>query len=97
MSIKVAFDVDGALIYEIGEKEDTPRYDIIQLFHLLEHFGCKNYVWSGGGTDHAEQWKQKLGLEAKVIPKTIEASVSVGIDITIDNEEIDLGKINIRV
>ena len=33
--LDVAFDVDGTLIHQVGEAEDTPRYDIIALFLFI--------------------------------------------------------------
>ena len=62
----VAFDVDGTLIYEAS---DTPRYDVIQLFHTLEALGCEMVIWSGGGVDYATRWAEKLGLTAQIVPK----------------------------
>lgn len=88
----VAFDVDGTLIHLIGEKADTPRYEIINFYHLLEKFGCKMYIWSGGGNDYAERWRNKLGLDGTIMQKG-----SFKPDITVDDEEVNLGKINIRV
>ena len=63
---KVAFDVDGTLI---SDADDSPRYDVIQLFHLFEKFGCEMYIWSGGGIDYAKRWTEKLGLKAKIVEK----------------------------
>jgi len=87
----VAFDVDGTLIYQIGEKEDTPKYEVINFYHLLEKFGCEMYIWSGGGNDYADRWKRKLGLNGSVVRKG-----SFKPDIAVDDEEVNLGKINIR-
>ena len=67
--IKIAFDVDGTLIYQVGEKEDTPRYDIVAAFQLFSRLGCDMYVWSGNGTDWAERWAQKLGLTTTIVVK----------------------------
>ena len=92
MSITVAFDVDGTLIHLAGGKEDTPRYDVIQFFHLLESFGFCMAIWSGGGVDYAERWRDKLGLTARVVPKG-----SFVPDIAVDDEEVSLGKVNICV
>jgi hypothetical protein len=90
--ISVAFDVDGTLIYQIGEKEDTPRYDVINFYHQFEKFGCTMYVWSSGGSDYANKWREKLGLQGIVVQKG-----SFEPDIAVDNEEVNIGKINIRV
>jgi len=89
---KICFDIDGTLIHQVGQKEDTPRYDIIQLFHLFEQFGCEMCCWSGGGVDYAERWVSKLGLNAVVVAKG--AFVP---DIAFDDENVTLGKVNIKV
>ena len=88
----VAFDVDGTLIQLTGPKEDTPRYDIIEIFHFYEKIGCHMVVWSGGGEDYAARWASKLGLTAEILPKG-----SFIPDIAFDDEEVILGKVNIRV
>lgn len=95
----VCFDVDGTLIYQTGDKgmpgsiEDTPRYDVISIYKLLEALGCKMYIWSGGGIDYAERWRDKLGLlKAKVVAKG-----SFVPDIAFDDMEVTLGKVNIKV
>jgi hydroxymethylpyrimidine pyrophosphatase-like HAD family hydrolase len=92
--IKVCFDVDGTLIHDERNPDlcDTPRYDIIMLFHVLELVGCDLYIWSGGGLDYATRWAQKLGLKAKIIEKG-----DIEPDIAIDDQYITLGKVNIIV
>jgi len=88
----VAFDVDGTLIYQVGEYVDTPRYDVIQMFELFQKFGCEMVIWSGSGMDYAERWAQKLGLDAKILAKG-----SITPDIALDDMEVELGKVNIKV
>lgn len=85
----VAFDVDGTLI---GLQQDTPRYEVIKLFQLLEKFGFKMYIWSSGGMDYAEHWAFKLGLKAEIASKG-----GFIPDIAVDDEDVKLGKINIKV
>jgi len=90
--LKIAFDVDGTLIYKCGELEDTPRYDIIRLFHFFKDNGEDVYIWSGGGLDYAEEWASRLGLEATVVEKGCFKP-----DIAVDDINVDLGIINLRV
>src|SRR3989304_8868563 len=61
-----AFDVDGTLI---SMEDDTPRYEVIQLYKLLEKFGCEMFIWSGGGVDYAAMHARKLGLKGTVVAK----------------------------
>lgn len=91
-SLKVSFDVDGTLIHQVGEKEDTPRYDVIAIYNQLELLGCDLYAWSGGGVDYATRWVRKLGLNAKVVAKG-----SFRPDICFDDEIVNLADKNIRV
>jgi hydroxymethylpyrimidine pyrophosphatase-like HAD family hydrolase len=91
-AITVAFDVDGTLIEQVGEKEDTPRYSVINIFHTYKNLGCQMYVWSGGGFDYAKRWAERLGLEA-----TIAVKGSFVPDIAFDDLEVELGKVNIQV
>jgi len=90
--LNIAFDVDGTLIHQVGEAEDTPRYDIISQFHFYENLGNTMFIWSGGGVSYAERWAERLGLKAKIVPKG-----SFLPDITFDDMNVNLGKVNIRV
>lgn len=88
----IAFDVDGTLIYQVGEREDTPRYEVIQLFKLFEKFGNDMIIWSGSGVGYAERWAQKLGLTAVIMEKGVMKP-----DIAVDDEEVTLGIVNLQV
>ena len=87
--MKISFDIDGTLI-----SNDKPRYHVIDLMRWFIDEGHEVFVWSGGGTDYALHWVQKLGLDiaVKVITKG-----SVKVDIAVDDEEVTLGKVNIKV
>ncbi len=88
----VAFDVDGTLI----SLEGKPRYDVIQVFLTLQSFGCDMFVWSGSGDWYAQNWVDKLGLEATVVVKG-----SFKPDLTFDDmaheKEFNLATVNISV
>ena len=88
----IAFDVDGTLIHLTGEKEDTPRREIIQLFLSFQQLGYEMYCWSGGGESYAEMWLRRLYLDAKVVEKG-----SFLPDIAVDDEHVKLGKVNLKV
>lgn len=104
--MKVAFDVDGTLVHDgsprfkflspvTGEMEplcDTPRYDVISMFHMYEALGFEMYIWSGGGIDYAKHWAAKLGLSATVVEKG-----SFRPDVAVDDLAVKLGSTNIRV
>ena len=95
-SIIVAFDVDGCLIHTIGPKEDTPRYDVISIFNHFKRLGCRMVVFSGGGCDYAKRWMEKLGLECEIWSKEIVPGRSLP-DIVFDDEDVKLGKVNIKI
>jgi|TARA_R100000049_G_C1920142_1_gene65545 phosphoserine phosphatase len=90
--LTIAFDVDGTLITE-DYRGPEPRYDIIHLYHWFERQGHKMYIWSGGGTDYAQRWAEKLGLGAEVIVK----EKREGIDIAVDDCEANLAPTMIYV
>lgn len=86
----VAFDVDGTLIFEVN---DTPRFEVIDMFRGYEKFGCEMFIWSAEGIDYAEKWRDKLGLDAKVVEKG-----SFTPDISYDDiKACKLGRVNICV
>lgn len=85
----ICFDVDGTLI---RLKDDTPRYEIIQLVQSFKKLGYTVYVWSGGGVDYAERWVYKLGLDVKVIGKG-----EIKPDLAFDDEDVKLGIVNLKV
>jgi hydroxymethylpyrimidine pyrophosphatase-like HAD family hydrolase len=101
-SPKVAFDLDGTLIYQCGEKEDTPRYEVIQFLKLFHQFGCEIYLWSGSGVEKATEWAKKLGISdiVKVVEKgsfVPDITIDDLDDITLRTAEKSLGKVNIFV
>jgi len=95
-AITCAFDIDGTILVDERNPDpmlfDTPNYDVIALFKLLEKFGCEMYIWSGGGKSYAIRWRDKFGLKATVVDKG-----SFVPDICIDDEDVSLGKVNIKV
>lgn len=95
--LNVAFDVDGTLIGQTVFDEDTPKYDNIELFRWFARNGHSMFIWSGGGADYAKRWAEKLGLRATIIEKSKEAAKEFDIDIAVDDEAVQLGKVNIQV
>jgi len=86
--VKVGFDVDGTL----REYDDTPNYEVIQLYKLLESFGCEMIIWSGCGVDYASRWAEKFGLKGRVIAKGAEK-----VDLAVDDQSVRLGLLNLKV
>lgn len=92
----VAFDVDGTLIHQSGDKLDTPRYEIIDLFRKFESLGYEMFIWSGGGPDYARHWADKLGLKATVVVKGSFVP-DIAVDDMAHESEFNLGKVNLPV
>lgn len=87
MEKTIAFDVDGTLIFGY-----FPNYHAIDLFRWFERNGWEMYIWSGGGIDYATRWAEKLRLKAKVVEKG-----SFIPEIAVDDEDVTLGKANIKM
>jgi hypothetical protein len=86
--VTVAFDTDGTLKTLV----DTPRYEVIEMFQMYQRFGCDMYIWSGSGAEYAARWAEKFGLVATVVVKG-----SFVPDIAVDDMDVTLGKVNIKV
>lgn len=95
--MKIAFDVDDTLIIPsivTGLDRDTPNYETIAIYRWFQSQGNHMIIWSGSGIDWAKTWGEKLGLvpfEVRIKQK------SEDIDISFDDCEVDLAKVNIRV
>ncbi len=104
---KIAFDIDDTL-YKVEYEEingemipvrQVPDYEVIQLLITLFRFGNHIFVWSAGGMEYSMSICDKLGIRGMVqnIPKDKRNADAYGIDITFDDQEVTLGKINIRI
>lgn len=88
--IRVAFDVDGTLIDIFGR----PRYEVIDYLKSCIKLGMEVFVWSGGGMEYAENRTRSLALDEFIF---IAQKGSFVPDIVIDDEEVRLGLVNIKV
>ncbi len=92
--MRIAFDVDSTLIKKGITGREVPRHDVLDLYRWFQSHGCHMYVWSGGGVEYAQQWAEKLGLfDATIITK----DEYHGIDISVDDMDVELAKVNIKV
>ncbi len=104
---KIAFDIDDTLykvVYEIRNGihipiGQIPDYEIINLLISFHNLGNDVFIWSAGGLDYTLQIGAKLGLQGYCtpIPKDKVYADGLGIDITFDDQEVTLGKVNIRI
>lgn len=88
----VAFDIDGTLMAMNLKGAWVPRHDIIQLFLAFQAQGCDMVIWSGGGISYAEQIRDRLGLKAEVVAKG-----ALLPDLAVDDQKVQLGKVNMQV
>lgn len=89
----IAFDVDGTLV----DKDDQPRPEIIVLLKALA--GNKRnqiVIWSGGGEGYAAMWGRRLHLDNHVWSYWSKIG-SPQPDLAIDDEDVLLGKVNLKV
>lgn len=103
--MKIAFDVDDTLIVPavalkdephpfIGVYGAVPNYEVIEIYKWFQLQGNYMIVWSGGGTDYARIWADKLGLfpnEVRLKQKDED------LDIAFDDCDVDLAKVNVKV
>jgi hypothetical protein len=95
--IVIAFDVDGTLRSTLDHNGQPVALESVR--HLMwlfrELFGAKIIVWSGSGELYARQmtkelhiahWVDECGPKGYCIP-----------DITVDDEDIKLGTVNLRL
>lgn len=97
--MRIAFDVDNTLIQKDPfTGRDIARYSVLLMLFHMKVF-CEIYVWSGSGLDYAKMWVEKLGIEdmVTVIDKNITASAHHNIDLTVDDQDCQLAKLNLKV
>lgn len=88
----VAFDVDGCLI---SETSDQALECVRSMLVELKQLGCYIIVWSGGGEEYAAMQGRRIHIDQWVDEYSAKG---VGYpDITFDDEEVTLGKVNIRI
>jgi hypothetical protein len=97
----VAFDVDDTILSPpeaTGLDRDTPNYDVIAIYRWFQAQGNEMWIWSGGGKDYAQTWADKLGLKPdKVFGKTDRSDFKEIVDLTFDDCDVDLAKVNVKV
>lgn len=91
--MRVAFDVDNTIIKKNENGLDVPCYPVLNLLIALQAVGVEVYLWSGGGLEYVNHWKEKLGLDVKILIK----EKTDFIDVCFDDQEVDLAKINVKL
>lgn len=88
----ICFDVDGTLF----DYEDQPRKEVIALLRALKGANNKVYIWSGNGYEYASLRARDLKLE-KVVDGILSKYTDIVPDIAIDDKDVKLGKVNIKI
>lgn len=93
--MRVAFDIDDTL-WKVREKQldQVPDYDLIQLVRWFAGNGDEVFFWSAGGVDYATQIIRKLGLDEL---GTVIEKGSIKVDIAFDDQETNLGIVDVKV
>lgn len=88
----IHFDVDGTLI----TFQEQPRDEIISMLKAVHRKNAVN-VWSRGGKEYAEEWGVRLGLPQDVGYYDKSDPKAPKPDVNVDDEELDLAPVTIRV
>ena len=88
--MNICFDVDECLI-----KEGKPIESNIELLKLLSK-NHKVYMWSGNGYEYSLKIAETLRLD-RIISGVLDKYGTFIPDIAFDNQEIKLGKVDIRL
>jgi hypothetical protein len=94
----VAIDVDGTLRSADDECEIIPDEVVRDMLIYFWTLGCYIVVWSGSGKDYAERIGRACAVDRYVSLYASKTEArAIGADITIDDEEVTLGTVNIRI
>lgn len=90
----ICFDVDGTLFTTSGHVNP----DIVELIKILSKY-CNVYVWSGGGSAYAKQRARDAKVEDYIVDAISKLEVDqIGRpDITFDDQDYILSKVNIKI
>ena len=93
----VCFDVDGTLLQN-ASGADVPRPNVIALLKLLSKKGNHIIVWSGGGAEYAATQCRRLKIDKWVTQYCSKQDApNLDVFLAIDDQDVNLGKYNIRV
>lgn len=102
--MKIGFDIDNTLLLH-GTKEKNgelvptgeavPNYSLIQVLKWFKKNGEQIFFWSAGGQDYCQSMVRKLGLQDD--GTVIEKEMNTDMDVSFDDQEVFLAKVNIQV
>lgn len=80
--------------------DQIPDYNLVPLLMWFCANGEEVYAWSAGGISYAQDVLIKLGLDGyvhNVIEKSKASAEKYGIDLSFDDQEVTLARVNVRV
>jgi hypothetical protein len=100
----VAFDTDET-IYKSwdpgdGSRSMMIRWDVINIAICLKQVGAKLVLWSGGGGEYAKSVANRMGLSFLFDEFSMKSNADAErlcVDISFDDQLVDLGKVSIKV
>lgn len=89
--MNICFDVDDFLI----DREGKPIEVNVAILKTLAKRN-KVYMWSGNGWKHAYEISKGLGVDS-LVSGVLDKYSTFEPDLAFDNQEIDLGEMNIKI
>ena len=91
--ITIAFDVDGTLL----KSDDSANENTRTLLRILSEMpDTRIIVWSGGGSEYARMMAKRIHVDHWV-DECATKDGFINPDITFDDMDAQLGKVNIRI
>jgi hydroxymethylpyrimidine pyrophosphatase-like HAD family hydrolase len=88
--MNINFDCDGCLID--GKKPIDANIELLKTLSKTH----KVYIWSGNGYEYSYKVALELGI-SNILSGVLNKYGTFKPDIAFDNQEIDLGKLNIKI
>lgn len=100
--LTIAFDVDDTLVIPgevMGTKYDQPNWEVIDIYKWFQRNGHRMIVWSYGGKAWAEEWNDRLGLNADECRFKDKNNPETGndVDIAFDDCNLNIAKVMVKV
>lgn len=75
----------------------VPDKVLMELVHTLATGGDNVFIWSAGGVEYVKDWIRRFAPAWESLVEVIPKEKGHDIDISIDDQLVDLAKVNLRV